>query len=65
MSAPYQPPMPPLSAMRTVNVRVTLPTLWLAISLDLAGPRNIVDLLVSAVQPAVSRWPNSVVITEH
>lgn len=57
--------MPPLAAMRTVNVRVLLPTLWLAISIDLAGPRNIVDLLVAAVQPAVSRWPNSVVVTEH
>ena len=57
--------MPPLSQMRTVNVRVLLPTLYLSISIDLAGPRNIVDLLVAAVQPAVARWPNSVVITEH
>ena len=52
-------------AIRNVNVKILLPTLWLAISIDLAGPRNIVDLLVAAVQPAVSRWPNSVVITEH
>ena len=33
--------------------------------IDLAGPRNTVDILVAAVQPAVSRWPNSVVITER
>lgn len=60
-----QPIPPPLSAMRTVSVRVVLPTLFTAISIDLAGPRNIVDLLVAAVRPAVARWPNSVVITEH
>lgn len=60
-----QPSMPPLSLMRTVNVAVILPTLYLRISIDLAGPRNIVDLLVAAVRPAVARWPNSVVITEH
>jgi hypothetical protein len=60
--------MPPLSAMpamRTVNVAVVLPTLFLRVSIDLAGPRNIVDLLVAAVRPAVARWPNSVIITER
>lgn len=65
MRQPPSPPMPPLSLMRTVNVAVTLPTLYLRVSINLSGPRNIVDLLVGAVQPAVSRWPNSVVITEH
>jgi hypothetical protein len=59
------PTMPPLFTTRVVNVRVLLPTLYLSISIDLAGPRNIVDLLVAAVQPAVARWPNSVVVTEH
>lgn len=60
-----QPAPPPLSLMRKVNVSVTLPTLYLRISIDLAGPRNIVDLLVAAVRPAVARWPSSVVVTEH
>jgi len=52
-------------AIRNVNVRVVLPTLWLAVSIDLAGPRNIVDLLVAAVRPAVARWPAVVTVAEH
>ncbi len=63
MSAPAAPP--PLSAMRSVHVRVILPTLCTLASIELTGPRNIVDLLVAAIGPAASRWPHSVVITER
>jgi hypothetical protein len=52
-------------AIRSVTVAIYLPTMYLRVSIDLAGPRQLVDFIVSAVQPAVSRWPNSVMIKEH
>jgi len=59
------PLTPPLSAMKQAHITVTVATLFLLVNVEVAGPRNIVDLVLAGVKAAAARWPAVVTVTER
>jgi hypothetical protein len=58
-------PAPSLSSMKHVHIRIVIATLFLHISVDVAGPGNLVDLVLTGVKAAAARWPAVVTVTDH
>jgi hypothetical protein len=51
--------------MKHVRVTIVLTTVYMRITVEIAGPGNLVDLVLAGVKAAAARWPAAVTVTEH
>jgi len=58
-------PVPSPSSMKHVRVTIVLTTVYMRITVEIAGPGNLVDLVLAGVKAAAARWPAAVTVTEH